>query len=520
MLSVLLVDDEPIVKAAFQKIIPWEEEGFTIAGTAGNGREALLKLSQCPADIVITDLKMPQMDGIALIKALKSDGFDGVILVLSNYADFDLVREALVAGATDYMLKVNIDARTLTDQLRRARETLAARRKSDRRERLVAEHSAVLRAHELRAYLAAGEADQPPQALTDAYPAARGPYGFCLAVFLPPGRGAAAHLPSPSHVESVLRAVFEDVQDTDILVLGDREIGCVYPLPSLCEKGIRIEDKLDQISRQIVLYFNTSALLLPAPPAETLADIRAGHRACLDAAGLSFYALPATVLPPEAVKFGAVPDGFQAEALARRLAECYIHKENGQIRDLLASFLDDCRAVWASPKQVKAFLNQTYRHLLAFAPLSIRAQDYPNTAAALDACRDEQELLAQAMTLFGQVLIKIIPPAYAHCKEDTRKALLYMHTYYHRHITLDDIARAASLDRSYLCRLFKRETGKSLFAYLTDLRLSAATQIITQEGVYIREVAGRIGIDDPFYFARLFKKRFGVSPSEYRNTLE
>ena len=521
MLSVLLVDDEPIIKAAFQKIIPWEEEGYQIAGSASNGKEALRILSQSPADIVITDLKMPQMDGIALIKELKGSGFDGIILVLSNYADFDLVREALVAGATDYMLKVNIDAQMLLDQLHKAREALAARRKSYQKERLVIEHSALLRTHTLRAYLTAGDPPAlPPQALADAYSLAHGPFGMCHIAFLPSRNLGGAHFPSPNHVESVLRAIFENVQDTDILILNDREICCVYPQNELAQKGIIEKDKLDQITRQIAMYFNTSVLLLHSPPAETLPELRLKHLKCLEAASLSFYALKRTVLSPESIIFGDVPDIYQAETVARRLAECHIHKENEEIRDYLTFFLLDCRAVFASPGKVKEFLAQTYERLMVFAPCSQNAGDCQNAIDVFTSCRDEQELLPQAIALFSLILTQIVPPAYEHCKEDVRRALLYMHMHYVRQITLDDIACAANLDRSYLCRLFKKETGLNPFAYLNDLRMTAAARIIAEEGVYIQEVAGRVGIDDPFYFTRLFRKRFGQSPSEYRNALE
>ena len=64
-------------------------------------------------------------------------------------------------------------------------------------------------------------------------------------------------------------------------------------------------------------------------------------------------------------------------------------------------------------------------------------------------------------------------------------------------------------------RLFKRETGESLFQYLVRFRLEKAAGLLLQEDLPVREVAARVGIDDPFYFTRMFKKKYGVSPSEY-----
>ena len=96
-----------------------------------------------------------------------------------------------------------------------------------------------------------------------------------------------------------------------------------------------------------------------------------------------------------------------------------------------------------------------------------------------------------------------------------RTLILYLQQHYTEHISLDTLSATVNLNRSYLCRLFKRETGESLFQYLARLRLERATGLLLQEGLSIREVAARVGIDDPFYFTRMFKKQYGVAPSEY-----
>ena len=124
MYSILIIDDEPIVKIALRSILPWEEHGFSICGTASNGLEAMSLIEKHQPDVIITDLKMPEMDGLELIRTLKEKNYPGEILVLSNYEDFDSVRSALLLGAADYLLKIKISPDTLLACLNKTTEKL------------------------------------------------------------------------------------------------------------------------------------------------------------------------------------------------------------------------------------------------------------------------------------------------------------------------------------------------------------------------------------------------------------
>ena len=77
------------------------------------------------------------------------------------------------------------------------------------------------------------------------------------------------------------------------------------------------------------------------------------------------------------------------------------------------------------------------------------------------------------------------------------------------------LASLVNLERSYLSRLFKKEAGVNIFQYLADIRLKEAQRLLTQGGMSIREVAFKVGIEDPFYFTRMFKKQYGMSPTDY-----
>lgn len=105
MYRVLLADDEMLVTNGMAKLIQWEEYGFTIADVASNGKEALEKHIKEPFDLIITDLKMPVMSGLELIKAVHDLGHSCQIAIVSAYAEFEYAQEAMKYGVNYYLLK-------------------------------------------------------------------------------------------------------------------------------------------------------------------------------------------------------------------------------------------------------------------------------------------------------------------------------------------------------------------------------------------------------------------------------
>lgn len=100
----------------------------------------------------------------------------------------------------------------------------------------------------------------------------------------------------------------------------------------------------------------------------------------------------------------------------------------------------------------------------------------------------------------------------------SNKAILFMQQNLSTVITLDNIAQSANLSASFFCRKFKQDTGYAPIEYFNHLRIQRACQLLHFSDLRINEVASRLGIDDPFYFSRLFKKQMGVSPAEYRKS--
>lgn len=105
MYKVIIIDDEPIIVTGLVKLIPWKEYGCEVAGTAYDGLEGLSVIRDIRPQIVISDIYMPKMNGLAMAAALKSEFEDMELSLLTGYRDFDLAQEAIRLGVTRYILK-------------------------------------------------------------------------------------------------------------------------------------------------------------------------------------------------------------------------------------------------------------------------------------------------------------------------------------------------------------------------------------------------------------------------------
>ena len=123
MISVFLVDDEELILQGMRRIIPWQKYGFQIVGDADDGSTAIERIAEKKVDIVITDLKMMLTDGISLCTTLKEKFPLTEVIIVTGFDQFNLVKQALRAGASDYILKP-IDTNELIQALKKARETI------------------------------------------------------------------------------------------------------------------------------------------------------------------------------------------------------------------------------------------------------------------------------------------------------------------------------------------------------------------------------------------------------------
>ena len=127
MIKVFLVEDEAIIRRGIKNKIPWETEGFEFVGEASDGELAYPMIKKTKPDIVITDIKMPFMDGLELAAIIKKEMPDTKIIILSGYNEFEYAKTAISIGVTDYELKP-ISSERLLETIKRVADIIREER--------------------------------------------------------------------------------------------------------------------------------------------------------------------------------------------------------------------------------------------------------------------------------------------------------------------------------------------------------------------------------------------------------
>ncbi|GFI68794.1 putative response regulatory protein [Lachnospiraceae bacterium] len=291
MYQVLLIDDEPIIQLGIRKMIPWEDTPYQLCGTAPNGQDALDFIQNNPVDMIITDLKMPVMDGISLIRTLKARQINIPVLVLSNYSDFDLVREALLEGAVDYLLKVDLSKDSLLGQLdkmaAKVKRTQADQLQKQQQELMLAKKNKEVFLAKLRSFFLDShytyedlceQVDSPEYFVP--------PFLIMTIIFREADmKKEKMHRVLP-HIESMAAAVFSPCK-TILIYLHHNELLCIVSAFSLTEDELL--PKARQLQRQLATYFSSAPVLCCKETIESIYLLKESYEQCAQAFGFTFY---------------------------------------------------------------------------------------------------------------------------------------------------------------------------------------------------------------------------------------
>jgi len=530
MYKVLIVDDEMIIRISMKTIIKWEANGFQLVGEAKDGISALSMIKRLQPDIVITDLKMPNLDGIGLIKKLKETNFNGKVIVLSNYGDFELIRDAMKLGAVDYILKMTMKADEFVRILSQVAETLDAERASS--EKLaqayteLSESKAFVRNRFLSRILEEGivSIEDAEERLCELEVGINKQKMAMIYIFVDKMDSKMANGKIKdkellaSSIVNIIKEVLVGFDECEIVQLNSREFSVLIPVEILDE----IEGKISKIAHEILnmirMYLNLTVSIVTSNVFNGLGFAVRELSACRRAVNLKFYSGDGTIISLRDASFGGSIEKYKCSELIMESDKCIEIGDFDGIKKLLISIIANAEKEKFNPvelkKLVRLVLENLERKIPDYTASEFLYLDECNNK--LDYCETVDEYKDRLEELLAEIKDKLEDIKGRKYRKEVNQVINYIKEHYNQKITLGMIAKKINMNSSYLCRMFKNETGKNLVCFINDVRMEKARELLNDPGVMVKEVAVAVGMDDQFYFNKMFKKYYGLSPTEYK----
>jgi two-component system, response regulator YesN len=526
MYKVLIVDDEKIMRLAVKTIIKWEENGFQLVGEAKDGIAALLMIERYKPDIIITDLKMPNMDGITLIKRLKEQNFTGKILVLSNYGDFDLVRDAMKWGASDYLLKVTMKADELIKILKDVVQEIDSERfREEKSPKIINDDIGVLRSKILKQALV-NESDI--ENLEKESERLGMSIGNSRNVLLYISIDHMEHAVSSgkvhdkkvcsSSIVNIIKELLNNIKGGEIIDLTYKDFAVIIPVQNDESKAADVYKLAKNISNLVNMYINLSVSIVISYEFHGL-NASSFLAACKSAFNMKFYTGDSSIIH---VKDTSIPNNSLASYdFTKIIPEIKLNMEIGEINGVVSLFEDLLKRASderSNPDDLKVLVMAIINSLLSFL-LSL-GMEKNNCFDIKKAKLNNSETLDEYKTVLEELLLEIFNKqqelkACAYRKE-VNTIINYIKKNIDSKLTLRSIAKCVNMNESYICRMFKNETGKSIFNYINESKVNKAQELLKDHCSVVKDVAIAVGIDDQLYFNRVFRKYTGVSPTQYK----
>ncbi|MCF0229130.1 MAG: response regulator [Parasporobacterium sp.] len=533
--QVLIADDEPKVCELIKYLIPWDELGLELAAAAGNGLEAIEVLKNRKVDILITDARMPECDGIELIKWCSQNKPGIKSIVISGYRNFEYAHGALKYGVNSYLLKP-INRKELEESLSEIIEELRGEERevqnSNELQKIMSRNRDTLRNHFISSYV------------FDGYQYSRIKSGLVDDI------NSEYQM---NFRDETYRAIFIKLDhDPELDAPMDRLLNIVKKNTEELMTGFAYES-VSVKAHSGVIHLLNYGMNLEAEFRSKMDELYADLEKTLDAYDRTHLTIGVGVrgnslseigrciaMAGEAVKFRVDNPGKKVifyedyeykichydhivSMERRRVLES--HTKHGNISDI-GKVIDECRMQVAaignmSPAVLYAVINE-----IGQIPLSVTESILEDKAIIAEIRTGFEERIDCTVSKEG--LWNCVRETYEKCvgailsemaNQQTKPVRLlktYIEEHYGEPISLESAAEYVKLSPNYVSTIFKKETGVSFLEYLTTARLDAATEMLRKTDMSINEIAEKVGYADVKYFSKLCRKTLGMKPSEYR----
>lgn len=530
MYKVLLVDDETIIKIALRSAVKWEEHGFVVCGTASNGREALGLIEKLKPQLVITDIKMPSMNGIELIQQMRRKYDDIEVIVLSNYDDFESVRSALLLGASDYMLKVKLEESTLVKILQVVKEKLGLKEQekcNENEQNLEGEENYLNTEEGLSEIFF--QSDQTMASFREVlkkvskidiyHNISIGVLNFVDAQT--PLSASVCDASSALLIRNILLDMIQNARGYQLLTMSKTKFLILHEEEEMeqGEKPIRersFVQVLAKIAKRFELYPHIVPNIFYYYKARDYECARSIFREEEKVNPFYFYNRKILINMREFNPMHYMNFVEYKEA-ARELFKNR-DKSPGVNQEIIYKVIEKSEERSVYPEILKLFFIKVLDYILySLHEVSVETHDYINEIKDdIRVCQSKTGMinfLNQSLTAMFHPQVFKDKEAMSNYKPEVDRAIHFIQQNYTKKISLDVISKEVNLSPGYLCRSFKTQVGSTITNYINGLRLEQAKVLLMKPDCTVKEVSYQVGFDDPLYFSRLFKKHYNMSPS-------
>jgi Response regulator containing CheY-like receiver domain and AraC-type DNA-binding domain len=537
MLNVIIVDDELLMRIGLKSMIHWEEHGFHISGEAANGKEALELAARQRTDLIVTDIKMPVMDGLELIRQASGRLEGCKFVILSCLEEFHYAQEAVRLGAIDYLIKSDLKPEQLVGVLRTVRDKLEGHTLglagnavlgTEYKEGLGYLKETLFK-ELFSGYRSAEEVIDRSAALRIALLPQE-----MLVVKLRVSRFDDIRRKYVEQDEKLLRYSIVNIIEelvpkrwrSEIVVENSADYLLIMNVPSSEARAeatgrLAPQEALDGLFGKIFTsmkeFLNIKLLAGVSGICSGFGGLRKAYKEADLALRNHFYGngTSGSVLyygTPEGSAErtrGAFPFGREDAAELRRQVE----RGDG------VTYLDGLRS-----RMYGEGVSELGCRKLYLRALSVIASCFPFVPELEDEGHASYERIMKEETL--ESLHRSVLRFLAECRERNawmdgprsyaEQARAIMAEQYGGNISLQSVAGEINVNPSYLSRVFKNETGENFIGYLTRIRIEKAQQLLRNKQLKVYEVAHMTGYPNTAYFSKIFKKATGVTPEEYR----
>lgn len=530
--KVLIADDEYWAREKIRTMVEWKDYQLQCLAPAVDGEDVLNKIEKEEPDILITDINMPFINGVELVKRLREKYPRIVTFIVSGYDDFGYVRDTLTSGAINYLMKP-VNKIDLVQALSKALEIISDRQEKEKVKEEEALHllkaSSLIQDREF-SYLVEQEKASFASSITINQNMDLSGYSLLLLKFHNIGELSKLYNYDMSYlsysIKKELKALIEEEKGIIFnYVYRSNEYIIISELDNkeLKEKAEKISVKLSGMSESLVSIIISKHFY-------SLESIHSAYIQAIATLMTRPFRHQSIVLVQAQSKVSEPVDVKNSitDEMENRIKVCLKNGNWSQVKRLIFEEigLRDCETMQWGYLEVKQAVKKIFNLLLDFGSDSKSSVDILNLEHLGELADKTIETLdSERICNVIEEGIDYVSGLKREEESDSirgcvKQIINYIDKNYFEEVNLNKLSREFGVEYSYLSKMFRQMTGENLILYLSRKRIEKAVELMRSRDSNLTEIAFMVGYDDYTYFSRVFKKKMGRSPREFKNSLE